>query len=521
MTGNDATVSSGTMYVSGATVDKTIVKDRGSLYIDETGKADSTTVGGSMVVSGTAENTTINGGEVHISSGGTMTETKVTTTDENWGSAIVSSGGTAIKTTVDPNGVLTIYDGGSADVVTVAAGGWIYITEGATATNITAADGAKLSLTVAPGTYAQGTYNDVAFDMKDGILSGYTARYDDGVLYVVSGGVATDITVKDGATVFVAEDGVLDGITLTGGYLTVYEGGKVTGKMRFNDDDGTERVWTYNGAIVDFDLTRTAPGDEVLVNNLAAIKGNGKYTLTVDGTEKNGVYNLADGASDFNKTITVMDTDGETLGYLWVNGEAQTFDDVTYQLARAGSTLTLTVSGAPDLTGNLNTEFTLTDGMRAKKVNVLADGMLIVSSGAVANKTTIKLIGGMCVYSGGVASNTTAYFYFGVDNGGKAIDTTICEDGFFDVVGTADNTTILAGGSMSVVAGGVASDTTVKAGGALNVEDGGKLTGKMTFETGAAVKVYSGATIDFDLTQTAPDADALLNDFSAITFPTG
>ena len=261
------------------------------------------------------------------------------------------------------------------------------------------------------------------------------------------------------------------------------------------------------------------------MNNLAAIWGKGQFTLTVDGTEKNGVYCLADGASDFNKTITVMNTDGDELGYLWVGGEAQVIDDVTYQLARDGSILTLTVSGAPDLTGDLTGTFTLTDGMLAKKVNIHPDAILHVSSGAVANKTTIHLVGEMYVYSGGVASNTTiqyaggmlissgglasnttVYGGFVVDNGGKAIDTTIGQDGFGGVIGVAYNTTILAGGEWSVVAGGVTSDTTVKAGGALYVSDGGKLTGKMTFEDGAVVSAPKGAIIDFDLAQTTAGA---------------
>ena len=541
----------GDMAVSDATVDLTTVNSGGRLFIEETGKADHTTVNssGSMVVSGSAENTTISGGEAHISSGGTMTETKVTTgeTDRDWGYLTVWNGGTAIKTTVDPNGILEIRDGASADVVTVAAGGIVGIYESATATNITAVDGANLVLAVAPGTYAQGTYAGSAFEMKDGILSGYTARYDEGVLFVVSGGVATDITVAEGAQIRVDSDGVLDGITVTGGHLTVYEGGKVTGKMRFNDDDGVYRIWTYNGAIVDFDLTRTAPGDEVLVNNLAAINGYGQFTLTVDGTEKNGVYCLADGASGFNKTITVMNTDGEALGTLTVGGEAQVIDDVTYQLARDGSILTLTVSGAPDLTGDLNYDYTLGPGKFAKKVNVNEEGVLSVYG--TAKKTAVNKNGAVYVYTGGLVEDITVNkggfisvqggkirnavvsagemdFQFGtvsgtvVEKDGRVTaydelsNTAINDGGHVLDLGAAYDTTVNKGGEFTIK--NSAADVTVKKGGMLTVSAGARITGKMTFEEEAFVVVENGATVVFDLQDAAAEADPLLNDLSIV-----
>lgn len=547
---NDTAVNSGgQMTLSGGTADSTTVKFGGELFIEETGKADHTTVfvAGTMYVSGSAENTTISGGDVEVRSGGTMTKTKVTTgdTDDYWGSATVSSGGTAINTTVDFHGGFSIHDGGSADIATVAAGGRIYIGEGATVTNITAVDGARLGLAVAPGTYAQGTYAGSAFETKDGAISGYTV-HSYGGLDVVNGGVATDITVTERAQVWVA-DGVLDGITMNGGYMYIANGGKVMGKMRFNGGDA-DQIEVYDGATVDFDLTRIAPGDEVLVNDISAITGYGTFTLTVDGTEKNGVYKLAEGASDFNKTITVMNTDGGKLGELKVNGEAQTFEDVTYQLTVDGSILTLTVSGAPDLTGDLNTAFTLTDGMYAKKVNVNDGGELEVFG--TARKTVINKNGMVYVSAGGLVEdvivNEGGFLgnHYGVvrgatvsggemNVGGQAYDTVVEKDGTVRAYNVLSNTTINAGGCVFAMKGATynttvnkggelvvhaeARDMTVNQGGRLAVSAGGRITGKMTFEEGAFVVVESGATVDFDLTQAAPGEEALLNDLSRIT----
>ena len=103
MTGTELTafgMSAGYLDVSsGGAVENTTVNADCRLFIFKNGTAINTTVNeyGSMYVSGSAENTTISGGEVLISSGGTMT-----------------------KTTVDPNGVFTIYEGGSADSATIA-----------------------------------------------------------------------------------------------------------------------------------------------------------------------------------------------------------------------------------------------------------------------------------------------------------------------------------------------------------------------------------------------------------------
>ena len=364
MTGTELTafgISAGYLDVSsGGSVENTTVNTDCRLFIFKNGTANHTTVNeyGSMKVSGSAENTTISGGEAHISSGGTMTETKVTTgiattysgetyTEGGW--LTVSKGGIANNTTVDPFCEFGI-EGGSADSTTVASGGFIYIYESSTATNITAAEGANVYLNVAPNTNAQGTYAGNAFEMKNGIISGYTVHNTGGKLNIINGGVATDITAVEGGSIDVHNGGVLDGITLTGGKILVDKGGKLTGKMRFNGG-AADSIGTYNGAIVDFDLTRIAPGDEVLVNDLAAIKGNGTFTLTVSGSETEGVYSLADGASGFNKTISVVNTSGEELGTLTVGGGTQKIDGVNYSLAISESTLTVKVGGIDPING--------------------------------------------------------------------------------------------------------------------------------------------------------------------------
>lgn len=139
----------GKMYVSnGGSADKTYLN--GSMYVD-LGIASRTTVsGGSMIVSngGSAVKTTVSGGSMILSQHGMATNTTVC----DGGKLIIDAGGTATKTTV--SGTLSILNGGSANSVTgkkalievsagasasnvVASGGTMFISKDATVTNLT------------------------------------------------------------------------------------------------------------------------------------------------------------------------------------------------------------------------------------------------------------------------------------------------------------------------------------------------------------------------------------------------
>ena len=50
------------------------------------------------------------------------------------------------------------------------------------------------------------------------------------------------------------------------------------------------------------------------MNNLSILLGTPTYTLTVDGTQTDGTYNLAGGVAKFNKTITFANPDTLALG---------------------------------------------------------------------------------------------------------------------------------------------------------------------------------------------------------------
>ena len=167
------------------------------------------------------------------------------------------------------------------------------------------------------------------------------AAENGGRLYVGEGGTAKGVTVDVGGTAEVSS-GVIDGAVVNaGGGLLVYGGAKLTGRMTF--EKGAE-VIPFVGSILDFDLTQTTAGADVLVNDLSILMGTPSYTLTVDGTPAEGDYKLAGGAAGFSKTITVTTTGGEDLGTLTV-GQTATIGGVDYTLNLGGdNVLSVTVS---------------------------------------------------------------------------------------------------------------------------------------------------------------------------------
>ena len=369
-----ATVHSGTIAVnttvgaysylavySGGIANGTTVNSSGRMYVDSSGTANGTTVnsGGTMYVDsgGTANGTTVSGdytcdmGRMYVSSGGTANSTTV----NSRGNLYVISGGTANNTTVNSRGNLYISSGGTTTDV-VENGGYVYVDEGANVKfKAHTFSGLTLSgtqfATVHSGTTANSTtVKDTGFltVYSGGIANSTTVDYG-GFLEVCSGGTANSTTVNSSGIMYVSSGGVANCTKVnSGGTMYVSSGGKITGKMtffqRFLAYDPYAVVSVYEGGIVDFDLTGATAGGSAFVNNLSVVKGTPTYTLTVDGTQSNGTYKLAGWATGFNKTISVVNTDGTSLGTLTV-GQTANIGSSEYTL-NLGSDDVLSVSVA-------------------------------------------------------------------------------------------------------------------------------------------------------------------------------
>ena len=366
-------------FISSGVSSDGIVLTGERLYIENGGEAVNTTVneGGRMYVSsgGKANNTTLNAsGRVNVSSGGTATVTTV-----NSGGVVSLAGGTASGITVNESGIVYVSSGGKAaaaefqsggsmyvyakgevNTAIVNSGGFLEVSSGGTASGVEVLEGGGFRFAVAPGTCVQGTHTGSAFEMKDGRISGYTVT-SGGWLHVLKGGVADNATVQSNGVVWVSSGGRLAGATLceggrvtvssggiaentlvsSGGRIQVSSGGILTGSMSIANGGS---VSAYEGAILDFDLTRVSAEAPALVNDLSLVKGAPACTLTVSASQASGTYKLADGAAEFTGTITIQNTYGDSFGTFTV-GQTVYAGDSRFTLNLTDGTLSVTVNG--------------------------------------------------------------------------------------------------------------------------------------------------------------------------------
>ena len=367
----NAGISGGSVTLAGAVVPGEDDPEGG---IVPGGFASNTTVnsGGSLIVSSGATATKIleNGGYVSVAADADVTftpntfsglalssaaatvhaGTTATDTTLNFGGWLyVFSGGIASATVANSSGGFIISSGGTADVVTVNFGGGFAVSNGGTALRIKENGGLVYVFDDGIATFEPNAFSGAVLDrdnwatVHSGTTATDTAILFDSYLYVFSGGTANVVSINLSGTVEVS-GGLVNGAAVnSGGSLLVFNGGKLTGTQTF---EAGAVVSMYDGSILNFDLTQTEAGSEALVNDLSVIQGVPVYTLTVSGTQEEGVYTLAEGATGFSGAITVQNTLGETFGTLTVGGETVFVGGTGYTLNLTDSSLTVAV-GVP------------------------------------------------------------------------------------------------------------------------------------------------------------------------------
>ena len=332
----DKYTSGGSMMIQGGTANNTTVNTQCRMWVSSGGTANNNTInsGGTVWVSsgGIANNNIVSGGNMRVFSGGTV-NSSLLTRDKHTGDLSIDSGGMANRTTVNAGGRLFVSNGGTAKSTTVNSDGYLYVYSGGTATDIlwTPCEG---YVYVSDGGYATfvSQYSGVYYGSGNHLLSNATTMDlmtlgESEEINVMSGGTANNTTVNSGS------------------YLRIFGGGKLTGKMLF--EEGAV-VSAEEGGTVGFDLAQA--GETALVNDLSIIHGTPLYTLTVDDDlePETYEYKLADGAESFTSTISVVNTSGNELGVLTV-GETVKVGYDTYTLNLNEGALSVTVD-VPDLT---------------------------------------------------------------------------------------------------------------------------------------------------------------------------
>ena len=351
MADNTTVNSNGRLFVSsGGIVNSTTVSSGGSFHVSSRGSANSTTVNtyGLLFVScgGTAIETIENGGHVYVQDGANVTFASNSFSDQVLSntSATVHSGTTANNTTVNfSSSYLRIFSGGTANSTTLN-GGYIFLSGCGTANDTTVNDG---NMVLSSG----GTANNTTVNGGYMVLSNYgvannTTVISKGCLIASRGGTANNTTVSSGGHLIISSCGTADSTTVSsGGTIYLYSSGKLTGQMAF---ESRTFVWAFSGGIIDFDISELAQKNTARINDLSLVGGMPVYTLTVSGAQANGKYTLAEGASGFNKTISVVGTSGEELGILKV-GQSTMIGNTNYTLNLSDGVLSVNI-GDPEPT---------------------------------------------------------------------------------------------------------------------------------------------------------------------------
>ena len=397
----------------------------------------------------------------------------------------------------------------------------------------------------------------------DGQVSSGIELNDDTRLEIYSGGTASETIINSGCQATVYSGGTASRTTINSkGWMEIDNGGsadytKVTsGASLFISSGGTAtnvdwtpfsgRIAISYGAYVTFSgkLSGTYYGsDNELFSHADVIKSKilqGHYNdifVMSGGTASDTQVGYGAAVKVFEGGCASATTLNQGKAYIYSGGSA---DGLTvnfggsFELHSGGSLTNLTISYdhfdisvAPDtyLQGTRGGKrFEMKDGLLSGFV--YSDGRLHVASGGIVEAAVIG--GGesetdyacLLVSSGGIASNTVMEkeSYVTVSGGGVAYGTVVSSGGELTVAdnGLAVDNLVQSGGIFYLRGGGTAEKTTVKNTGRLYVSSGGRLTGRMTFEDGAAVSADDGAVIDFDLIDKLPEDGPILSGWSTI-----
>ncbi len=540
--------SSATVH-SGTTARKITLYDKGVLLVFSGGTATSNSInassGGIHVFSGgIAEYTMVSGSAALLVSGGTAAGTTVL----SGGKAIVS-GGTATETTLVSGGIMHVSEGGTATETTLVSGGIMHVSEGGTATN---------------------THNSGTLFVFSGGSAVLTTLDSGGKLYVSKGGAVASTVISSG-TAYVSNGTLADSVQVIQGQLRISSGGTAnnvllfsggllavgsdgTATVLFNPWQGKDRVSSGIGASVTY-----------LERDANVYYGCGSGLISKTDILKSETFAAGNSAIVYSGGLAESLTLGENCAIVLSGGSADgtTLKKGTMHVSSGGivnsttvvSSGMICVSSGGTATATVVSGGTMyvSSGGTAKTALVSGGGLYISEEGRV-DKTVVDLNGTLHISGGGTAAATTVsrgkMVVDGTADGATIVSSGVCavNDG-----GLADDVTIDSGGTLSLLAGGTAGHIAVLdkgrlavSGGVANsvtvgkngsafifsngsvngvsvtslgrmvVSNGGKVTGQMTFETGAGVSAFSSAILDFDLTRTRAGVTAIVNDLSIL-----
>ena len=380
--------SGGAVVSSAATLLSKTVGTGYTMNVSSAGLAMDTTVtsGGVMNV--------FSGGAALFSSGGSACN-------------IHASSGAILGLSVAPDTYVSGTYGGSAFVIssstisgyTVHSGCKLDVLSGGTATNITASGGAILGFTVAPNTSAQGSYNGSAFNMTSATISNFDVR-SSWRLDVLSGGKATGITAENGARLGIT---VAPNTSAQGTYNNspfVMSSAGISNYTVHSDccldvlsGGSASNTFVLAGGKLNVSSGGTATSTTVSSGGTQTVFANARSLNTI--VSSGGTMNVSSGGAASATTVSAG-------GIANVLGGA-----ATSTMVSAGGTANIFSGGTADLTTVSHGSANVLSGGLATSTTVRYGGVAVVYSGGTANQTTVSYGGVAGVYSGGVVNATT------------------------------------------------------------------------------------------------------------------
>ena len=257
----------------------------------------------------TLTSTTLNHGGLRVSGG------QVNTAVINDNGMILARSGAILNNVDVQHGEMFVYDAVANDT-TVKSFGKLYVNNGVlndtivTNGNVSAAQGSEI--------------NDI-------IVRGGN---------MIAKGVVNNATLVAG-NISAAENAQLNNTVISGGTLTLADKAVHSGTMYVSKD---ATVAATAGATIDFGVAGKKAASSYIINDLSRVTGAPTYTVTVDVNESVGIYNLAQGADSFNKTILIKNTDDKKMFYATTNGDSVHYEGMLYSLNQSAGNLTLKVS---------------------------------------------------------------------------------------------------------------------------------------------------------------------------------
>lgn len=357
---------------------------------------------------------------------------------------------------------MEVLSGGSAVKVYACEGGTIDFYQGAYGSGVVVEDGGKIKMTVAPGTYVQGTIGGKSFVNSAGRLSDITIP--DGDLEICSGGSASNIVLEDG-DIDIYYGGTANGITLRAGddaEISVGHGGVLfngtaergcyvdveNGGYANNLHIGSGAyLYVTDGTVVGLNAEKGAT-IYCTVNPYTCLQGTSAgRAVDINGGVINGlvIENNDDDYSDYGNLVLEYEGDC-TYNNTFVNGAEWYVENRSYGDSTTNITIDNTVSNDGYIyLYNANANNTL-----------LNNGSMYLGGGGSANNTTLEYAATLDVSYESVARNTV------INNGTMVVD--------YD--GTAENTSINNYYCSMTVDGGTARNTVVNNGSYLDVQYG-------------------------------------------------